>query len=322
MHDALKEDTSIVLIREVQEIYERLDRPGKVGRDIADLFPVKWVRVRLEDVADKKGETEFIQIVIPGRQGSSSGGHAETLGVIGRLGGVGARPLIRGLVSDGDGALVALSVALKLARMHAVGDVLEGDVVVATHVRTDAPVLPMKPVDFMDTPIELETILKLEVATDMDAILSIDTSRGNRLLNRNGFAITPTVKEGWILKVSDDLLRVMEHTTGSLPAAFPITMQDIVPYVGDVYHINSLMQPAVVTRAPVVGIALTAAGSVPGCASGVSNPFRVEEVGRFVVECAQQFGRGEIAFYDWEEFARLRAMYGDMHRLQSIADVA
>ncbi|MCZ0952019.1 MAG: DUF1177 domain-containing protein [Rhodospirillaceae bacterium] len=311
-----------MLIREVQEIYECLDRPGKVGREIAELFPHNWCDLRVEDVVDKKGRTEFIQIAIRGRQGKSAGGQAKTLGVIGRLGCVGARPLIKGLVSDGDGALVALSVALKLARMNALGDVLEGDVIVATHVRTDGPVLPMKPVDFMDTPVELDTILNLEVAADMDAILSIDTSRGNRLLNSNGFAITPTVKEGWILKVSDDLLRVMEHTTGSLPAAFPITMQDIVPYVGDVFHINSLMQPAVVTRAPVVGIALTAAGSVPGCASGVSNPFRAEEVGRYVVECAQQFGRGEVAFYDREEFARLRAMYGNMRRLQSIPELA
>ena len=311
-----------MLIREVQEIYECLDRPGKVGREIAELFPHDWCDLRVEDVADKKGRTEFIQVTIRGRQGKSAGGQAKTLGVIGRLGGVGARPHIKGLVSDGDGALVALSVALKLARMNALGDVLEGDVIVATHVRTDGPVLPMKPVDFMDTPVELDTILNLEVATDMDAILSIDTSRGNRLLNSNGFAITPTVKEGWILKVSYDLLRVMEHTTGSLPAAFPITMQDIVPYVGDVFHINSLMQPAVVTRAPVVGIALTAAGSVPGCASGVSNPFRTEEVGRYVVECAQQFGRGKVAFYDREEFARLCAMYGDMRRLQSKPELA
>ena len=310
-----------MLIREIQEVYECLDQPGKVGCKIANLFPTERIELRVEDISDRKGETEFIQIRVPGRQGKSSGGHANTLGVIGRLGGVGARPPIKGLVSDGDGALVALSAGLKLANMNALGDVLEGDVIIATHVRTDAPVLPMKPVDFMDTPVELNTILKLEVATDMDAILSIDTSRGNRLLNRNGFAITPTVRQGWILKVSDDLLRVMEHTTGSLPAAFPITMQDIVPYVGDVFHINSIMQPAVVTKAPVVGIALTAAGSVPGCASGVSNPFRVEEVGRFIVECAQQFGRGEVAFYDKEEFARLCAMYGDMHQLQSIPDV-
>ena len=310
-----------MLIREVQEVYECLDRPGKVGREIAELFPHDWCDLRVEDIADKKGRTEFIQIAIRGRQGKSAGGQAKTLGVIGRLGGVGARPLIKGLVSDGDGALVALSVALKLARMNALGDALDGDVIVATHVRTDGPVLPMKPVDFMDTPVELDTILNLEVSADMDAILSIDTSRGNRLLNSNGFAITPTVKEGWILKVSNDLLRVMEHTTGSLPAAFPITMQDIVPYVGDVFHINSLMQPAVVTRAPVVGIALTSAGSVPGCASGVSNPFRAEEAGRYVVECAQQFGRGEVAFYDREEFARLCAMYGEMRRLQSIQEL-
>jgi len=63
----------------------------------------------------------------------------------------------------------------------------------------------------------------------MDAILSIDTSRGNKIINLNGYAITPTVKEGWILKVADDLLQTMEYTTGASPAVVPITMQDITP---------------------------------------------------------------------------------------------
>ena len=40
------------------------------------------------------------------------------------------------------------------------------------------------------------------------------------------------------------------------------------------------------------------------------------------MECAQQFGRGEVAFYDAEEFGTLKAMYGDMRHLQSIPDVA
>ncbi|WP_254171499.1 DUF1177 family protein, partial [Clostridioides difficile] len=39
---------------------------------------------------------------------------APTLGILGRLGGIGARPEVIGFVSDGDGALVAIAVAAKL----------------------------------------------------------------------------------------------------------------------------------------------------------------------------------------------------------------
>ena len=183
--------------------------------------------------------------------------------MIGRLGGVGARPVIKGLVSDGDGALAALSIALKLARMHVLGDALAGDVIVATHICTRAPILPVNspniknPVAFMDSPVELSVMNDFEVSGEMDAILSIDTSRGTKLVSHNGYAITPTVIQGWILKVSVDLLGLMEVTSGRLPVVFPITMQDITPYGNRVYHFNSLLQPAIATDAPLVGIALT-----------------------------------------------------------------
>ena len=63
-----------------------------------------------------------------------SGGSAPTLGIIGRLGGVGARPARKGFVSDGDGALAALAAAAKLIKMQPRGDRLEGDVIVTTQV--------------------------------------------------------------------------------------------------------------------------------------------------------------------------------------------
>ena len=66
--------------------------------------------------------------MIPGHDGRSSGGQSPTLGVIGRLGGLGARPARIGFVSDGDGALVALAVAAKLGSMRQAEDRLPGDV--------------------------------------------------------------------------------------------------------------------------------------------------------------------------------------------------
>lgn len=98
---------------------------------------------------------------------------------------------------------------------------------------------------------------RYEVDPSMDAILSVDTTKGNRIINIRGFAITPTVKEGWILRVSEDLLDIMQYVTGRMPAVVPITMQDITPYGNGIYHLNSIMQPATTTNAPVVGVAIT-----------------------------------------------------------------
>jgi len=68
---------------------------------------------------------------------------------------------------------------------------------------------------------------------------------------------TSTVKEGWVLKVSDDLLDIMGWTTGELPKVCPISLQDITPYGNDLYHINSIMRPCIATDKPVVGVAIT-----------------------------------------------------------------
>ena len=77
-----------------------------------------------------------------------------------------------------------------------------------------------------------------EVDPRMDAILSIDTTKGNKVININGFAISPTIKSGYILEVSDSLLDVMTRVTGKLPAVFPVSQQDITPYGNDLHHLN------------------------------------------------------------------------------------
>lgn len=50
-----------------------------------------------------------------------------------------------GFVSDGDGALVALTLAAKILDMQNKGDTLEGDVFISTHVCPDAPTQPLSP---------------------------------------------------------------------------------------------------------------------------------------------------------------------------------
>jgi hypothetical protein len=69
------------------EIYELLDSPTVTGEDVADLLRKRG----LTDISIKgeKGRTDFIKIRIPGTDGRGRGSSAPTLGVIGRLGGVG-----------------------------------------------------------------------------------------------------------------------------------------------------------------------------------------------------------------------------------------
>ncbi|MFA4646684.1 DUF1177 domain-containing protein [Pyrococcus kukulkanii] len=307
------------MMKQVIEAYELLDSAYVTGEKVAEVLRERGLEnVEVKRIEGEKGSTDFIKIIVPGKNGKLSGGDAPTLGIIGRLGGIGARPEMIGLVSDADGAITAIAVALKLADMRRNGDILDGDVIIATHICPNAPTQPHDPVPFMGSPVDMATMNKYEVDPRMDAILSVDTTKGNRIINVRGFAITPTVKEGWILRVSDDLLDIMQYVTGRMPAVVPITMQDITPYGNGVYHINSILQPATATDAPVVGVAITAEVPVPGCATGASHVVDIEQAARFCIEVAKGFGRGKVKFYDEEEFKRLVELYGSMKHLQTL----
>lgn len=301
-------------------VFEALDSPRASGDTVRALLDgVDGVTLDVERVQGPKGSTDFVRVVVPGHAGLRAGGTAPTLGIVGRLGGVGARPSRIGLVSDADGAVAAIAIARKLAFMRREGDVLAGDVIIATHICPDAPTKPHLPVDFMDSPVSIEQMNQREVTPEMAAVLSIDTTKGNRVLNTRGYAISPTVKEGWILKVAPDLLRLAEVSSGRAPVTFPITMQDITPYGNGVDHLNSILQPATATNAPVVGIAICAESAVPGCATGASHEVDIAEAVRFAIEVAKEVGTGLCRFHDQAEFEQLVALYGDMRRLQGTA---
>lgn len=308
-------------LKQVIEIYELLDKAEISDKEINEYFRAKGLKesdIILKEVEGEKGITLFVKIMIRGNQGLSVSGSAPTLGIIGRLGGIGARPHKTGLVSDADGAITALAAASKLAEMSSKGDRLKGDVMVATHICPHSPIIPHQPVDFMDSPVDMETMNKEEVDERMKAILSIDTTKGNRIINQRGFALSPTVKDGYILRVSEDLLDIMQYVTGRLPLVLPITTQDITPYGNKVYHLNSILQPATVTHAPVVGVALTTEAAVPGCATGATHCFDIEMAVRFVIEVAKAFGEVECSFYDEEEFQKLISLYGSMEHLKTL----
>ena len=310
-----------MLLRQVIELFDLLDTPAANGTTVTDLFKERGnVEVTVENVKGDEGDTDCVTILIKGSEGKSVGGSAPTLGIIGRLGGLGARPEVTGFVSDGDGALAALAAGLKLTEMNTKGDIMKGDVIIATHICPDAPTQEHFPVPFMGSPIDMTTNNEKEVLPEMDAILSIDTTKGNRVINLNGFALSPTIKEGYILEVSNDLMDVMTRVTGKLPAIFPVAQQDITPYGNDVHHINSIMQPCTCTAAPVVGVAITTEMMVPGCGTGCSHMEDIEEAARFVLEVAKDFTAGKISFYDAQDDARMNKLYGSMKHLQQLGN--
>ncbi|HHW02234.1 MAG TPA: DUF1177 domain-containing protein [Thermoanaerobacterales bacterium] len=307
------------MLKQVMEVLDILDDAGVNGKKVRNFLSERgFENIHVEEVRGDIGKTDFIKILVKGRKGKASGGDAPTLGVIGRLGGIGARPEMIGYVSDGDGAAAALSVALKLADMNTKGDFLDGDVIISTHICPDAPTQPHDPVPFMGSPVDMQTMNRMEVDPDMDAILSIDTTKGNRILNHRGIAITPTVKDGYILKVSDSLLDIMQIVTGKLPVVLPIVTQDITPYGNGLHHINSLVQPCTATSCPVVGVAITAEIAVPGCATGASHEIDIELAARFALEVAKNFGRKICKFYDEKEWEIITRLYGSMEHLKTL----
>lgn len=307
-----------MLYRQMLDLYDILDDEKADGKSVVEYMK----KINADCLAEThvlkgaQGITHMVKVVIPGEKGKRNGGEAPTIGILGRLGGLGARPERVGFVSDGDGALAALTAAAKLLDMQKKGDYLQGDVIVSTHVCPDAPTKPHEPVPFMGSPVEMYQVNQDEVTEEMDAILSIDTTKGNRIANERGFFISPTVKEGYILRVSERLLDLMEITTGRRPKVFALTQQDITPYGNDLFHINSIFNHPSATSAPVVGVAVTTETVVPGCATGATQLPDVEEAARFVLEVAKEFGQGVCDFYDKEEYARIQKLYGSMTRFQ------
>lgn len=309
-----------MLYKQLIELFDILDSADASGAQV-----VSYLRSIAPDcmaetypLSGPKGHTDMVRILIPGRNGKTSGGAAKTMGILGRLGGLGARPEQIGFVSDGDGAIVALAVAAKLLDMQKKGDFLEGDVFVSTHVCPNAPTTPHEPVPFMNSPVETWQVNKEEVTDALDAVLVVDTTKGNRIINHRGFAISPTVKEGYILRVSESLLDIMQTTTGRLPVVFALSQQDITPYGNGLYHLNSILQPATATKAPVVGVAVTTETTVAGCATGAMHMEDLDDAARFMLEAAKAYGRGTCSLYDEEEFGRITALYGSMAHFQTL----
>ena len=193
-----------MLMKQIIDAYEVLDSAYVTGKKVEEYLRTIQpdADITVYELKGPKGTTDMLKVRIPGSNGKIKGGSAPTIGLLGRLGGIGARPERIGFVSDGDGALAAVALAAKLLDMQNKGDVLDGDVFISTHICPNAPTAPHDPVPFMGSPVEMSQVNREEVSDELDAILSVDTTKGNRVINTRGFAISPTVKEGYILRTS------------------------------------------------------------------------------------------------------------------------
>jgi hypothetical protein len=311
------------------QVHEILDSAKVDGHSIARMlapYAAQGVEVTVKTVqnecpADAGQTTDFISILIPGTNGKSAGGNSRTLGIIGRNGASGGRPVRIGLISDADGPIGAIACALKLAKMKLAGDDLPGDVIITTHLTKEVAIAYNDGVPFAGMPVSSATMNRYEVSPVMDAILSIDASKGNSIVKQRGFAITPTALQGYILRLAPDLVKIMESTTGRPAFTLPISQQDITPYDNGLYHFNSIMQPHVATRAPVVGVALTAQSVVGGSDSSANHEVDIADAVRFCLEVAKRFTCASpdspCEFYNATEWKAIRQRYPDLSVFQT-----
>lgn len=83
-----------MLFKHLIELYELLDSPQASGAIVADYLKAIDPECTVETypLEGPKGTTDMVRVRIPGAHGKSSGGDAPTIGLLGRLGGLGARP--------------------------------------------------------------------------------------------------------------------------------------------------------------------------------------------------------------------------------------
>ncbi len=302
---------SIPLDKEIAIAYEILNRHDASSDSVLSLLRshgltnVSVKRVEVNDVY-----SDFIRILIPGVSGKTYGMSSPTIGVVGRLSGIKMENLPLSLVSDADGAIAAIALALRLAALHGSNEGPLGDVIITTQIALQSSAKIHLPAALTSSPIDTRVACMHEVDPDMDAVISIAVCRATRWVNADGIAVTPTVKDGYILPPCDSLLNILETVTGRLPVVFPLTTYDITPIDNGLYHVNSIIQPSLATGSPVIGVALTSVNLVPGITLRHNDLSDVGLATRFTLEVVFGFTSGSLQFYDAQELRQAKAKYG------------
>lgn len=306
------------MLREVLDVLEFLDDARNGAEPFAALLPEGPHTVDITPFESDIGKTDFIKILFPGKEGKSAGGSAPTTGIIGSNGGLRLPGPYPGLASDADGCIVGLASALRLARIRTRGQTLTGDVLVSTHICQQAHPAPHDPFPFVMSPLPSSEKHPRLVDERMDAILTPETCKGNKMVSHLGFAVTPPVREGFILRPHESVLHIMEMVTGKAPVVFPITMQDVTPYELGVHHICGMVLPSIFSKAPVVGVPLVTEIQAHPSATGVQQPTVLEAAARFCIEVATSFGNGDCQFHYPGDFDGMVEAFGAVRGWQRL----
>ena len=306
------------MLRDVIEILDFLDNSENSAEAFVDLLPDGSHSIEITPFESELGTTDFIKILFPGSAGKYAGGAAPTTGIIGSNGGLRLPGPYPGLASDADGCIVGLAAALRLARMHSRKQQLAGDVLVSTHICQKARPVPHDPYPFVMSPLPSSEKHPRLVDDRMDAMLTPETCKGNKMVSHLGFAVTPPVREGIIMRPHASILHIVEMVTGKAPVVFPITMQDVTPYELGVHHICGMVLPSIFSKAPVIGVPLVTEVQTHPSATGVQQPVVLETAVRFCIEVATSYGNGDCEFYYTDDFQGMVSTFKGLRGWQSL----
>lgn len=170
------------------------------------------------------------------------GGGKQRIEILGRLGAIQMKEN-KGLVSDADGAIVSLTALLELVNLMQKGIEFDIDISIITNISLNAKLISHKPFNFMVPLIDFNDALKEEVDPKADLILSIDSTKGNIIAKYDDFALTHVIKDGYILKLDDNVIEIYNRITGHEIYFIPLTTGDLTPIDFKVYHISTLVSP-------------------------------------------------------------------------------
>lgn len=265
---------------------------------------------QVECVCGLNGSYKTLKVTITGTDGAISGGGSPTLGFVGQVGDQASSQSKNERIPDYIGTSIVLLTATKILQMNKSGNALRGDVILSAQISSNTATSE-------NTTLQKEVPTHTEVSQFMDAVISIGSYKREKVGYHKGIAISPTVKEGYILKLSDDLWALAKKNTDVLPISLPLSQQDIIPRETGLPQAHTILQPSRATSAPVVGIGIQ---NEKASGQGLETCFseRIESTGRFLATVATAFTNGECSFFDEQEFTLLRTSYGDMSHFQHI----
>ena len=283
------------MLKEIVDVFMMLDDPNINGEKVRQFFLERGHnRAEVRRTGGDEGLAEFIKIIVPGRSGKLIGGSSPTLGIIGRWDG--SAPGKTGALSDADGVIASLAIALRLTEMAGEDDAPYGDVIVSTFLCYNALASDHNTASFLGSQIDMEAMNEIGVDPEMDTIISIGAAKGNRITSVRGFAITPVIREGCILPLPDGVIDVLQKSTRTGTDVICITSHDMEPYGGQ-NSINSILQPNTATSAGVMGVAIQPEDVVPWSSAWAMHVVNVAGACTFCIEIAKSYGSMKLKFF-------------------------